>query len=275
MNTTIAVLLTVFNRRSVTLNGLRTLFAAVNQMPKSYMFDVYMVDDGSTDGTSEVVAERFPQVNITKGNGGLYWGGGMNIAWKAASKKNDYDYYLWMNDDAELYPNSILSLFKVIEEKGKASLVSGVFEDVNHKISYGGKTANKRLLPPGSSEDIVYMNGNLVLIPQIIFKSIGYIDNWFVHGGGDYDYGLRAKKAGFSIKLTNEIVGMTSRHDHKSCYDRNIPLKERIKILYNKKNNPFIASRLYLRHMGFRSAISVFLRRNVKVLFPGSFHSGV
>lgn len=264
----IAVILTVRNRKEVTLQGLRSFEKSIELLKNHCRFDIYMTDDGSSDGTSEAVSKEFPHITILQGNGNLYWGGGMNMAWKAASKKMDYNYYIWLNDDADLYPNSIPSLFEAIKGIDKTYLVSGVFEDENHNISYGGKAANKRLLPPGSSDDIVYMNGNLVLIPQTIFKSLGYIDDWFVHGGGDYDYGLRAKKAGFEIKLTDQIVGMTSRHDQKSCYDKTIPLKERLKILYNKKNNPIIAFRLYFRHIGFYEAIRIFCSRNLRTIFP-------
>ena len=54
----IAVLLTVYNRKEVTLKGLRSLYNAIaflkNLHPKKdYCFDVYMTDDGCTDGTGD------------------------------------------------------------------------------------------------------------------------------------------------------------------------------------------------------------------------------
>ena len=49
-----AVLLTVFNRREMTLVSLRTLYAAIDRLGPGYAFDVYLVDDGSTDGSGEL-----------------------------------------------------------------------------------------------------------------------------------------------------------------------------------------------------------------------------
>ncbi len=265
---TSAVLVTVFNRKQVTLRGLETLYFAIGKMHKSSQFDIYVVDDGCTDGTGEAIRERFPKVKIIESNGGLFWGGGMNLAWRTAASMKDYDYYLWLNDDAELYPNAIQLLYDISNQEGENVLVSGVFEDLNHKISYGGKAMNKKLLPPGTSEEIIFMNGNLVLIPKRIFKKLGYLDDKFIHGGGDYDYGLRAREAGFNIKLTNEIVGKTSRHDEKAHYRNDISLIKRIKLLYCKKNNPYTASKLYYRHFGLRNAIQVFFRRNMRTFFP-------
>lgn len=67
---TIAVLLTVFNRKDKTLKCLQHLF---NQLPiEGYSIDVYLTDDGCTDGTPEAVKEQYPQVNIIHGDGNLF-----------------------------------------------------------------------------------------------------------------------------------------------------------------------------------------------------------
>lgn len=261
----IAVLATVFNRKDVTLRGLQSFYTSVSEMPDSYHFEIYLVDDGCTDGTGDAVMASYPEVNVIKSKGGLYWGGGMNEAWKAASKEYDYDYYIWLNDDAELYPSALKSIFEV---KDNDVIVSGVFEDNEHHISYGGKTEKKVLLPPGSKEEVFYMNGNLVLIPRKIFNKLGYIDSWFIHGGGDYDYGMRAKENEFRIVLTNDFVGMTDRHDEKSFYNKNYPLFKRMKMLYSKKNNPAIAFKLYYKHRSLIEAIKIFALRNIKTIFP-------
>ena len=42
--------------------------------------------------------ERHPDVRLLRGNGQLYWNGGMRRAFGEAMAA-DYDYYLWMNDD--------------------------------------------------------------------------------------------------------------------------------------------------------------------------------
>lgn len=269
----VAVLLTVYNRKEVTLRGLRSLYVAIEHFSQDYVFDIYMVDDGCTDGTSEAVAVAFPQIHIIKGNGSLYWGGGMNLAWETASKEKDYDYYLWFNDDAELYPNAIDSLFVIEHKEKNITLVCGVFEDENHNVSYGGKDKNTRLLPLNSNEDVYYMNGNLVLIPNVIFKTVGNIDKLFIHGHGDYDYGLRALKKGYLIRLTGIYIGMTSRHDidSRKIYDKNISLIERLVLLYSPKYNPLISFRFHLRHRGLLYAIIKFLRKNIATIFPSLY----
>ena len=71
--------------------------------------NVYLVDDGSTDGTSEAVKKNFPQVNIIKGDGTLFWNGGMRVAFSKAME-SEHDYYLWLNDDTILnFPLFVIS----------------------------------------------------------------------------------------------------------------------------------------------------------------------
>lgn len=75
MNKRIAVLLTVFNRRETTLTCLESLFSG--SVPEGYSIEVYLTDDGCTDGTTDAVRERFPDVRIVAGDGSLYWNRGM------------------------------------------------------------------------------------------------------------------------------------------------------------------------------------------------------
>lgn len=75
---TIAALLTVYNRKEKTLACLRELFA--QNIPDNYILNVYLTDDGCTDGTPEAIAIEFPSVHIIKGDGSLFWNRGMYAA---------------------------------------------------------------------------------------------------------------------------------------------------------------------------------------------------
>ena len=81
----IAVLLTCHNRSEKTTACLHSLFQCY--LPSDFVLDVFLVDDGSTDGTAELVTEKFPKVIIIHGDGNLFWNRGMHLAWSYASKK--------------------------------------------------------------------------------------------------------------------------------------------------------------------------------------------
>jgi len=73
--TTIAVLLTCLNRKHKTFACLETLFSQV--LPANVDISAYIVDDASTDGTSDAVRQTYPQVKIFSGDGNLFGNGGM------------------------------------------------------------------------------------------------------------------------------------------------------------------------------------------------------
>lgn len=89
----IAVLLTCFNRVLKTINCLEALYAQQG-LNIRFVVEIFLVDDGSTDGTSEAVSNKFPEVIIIKGNGSLFWNKGMHLAWETASMRQKYDFYL-------------------------------------------------------------------------------------------------------------------------------------------------------------------------------------
>lgn len=267
-----AVLLTVFNRKETTLHGLYSLYKAIKTLGGGYEFDIYMTDDGCTDGTSDAVRKEFPDIHIVKGNGSLYWGGGMRKAWQTAIDSGiNYDYFLWYNDDNELYDNALLFMFEAIEHEGPNCIITGAFQDHEGNPSYGGKTGDGRLLAPnGSFQDVVLMNGNLVLIPLKVFSVIGMIDGIFKHGLGDYDYGLSAMNSNFKVKLTAYAVGVCDRHDEliPCFFSVKYPLFRRLRLLYSPKYCIFSYLVYFMRHEGLFYAIKDFCVRNYFTLFP-------
>jgi len=101
-------LLTCFNRKDITLSCLESIYA--QSLVKDLELSIYLVDDGSSDGTYEAVTKKFPDVKVLKGDGCLYWNGGMNMAWSAAYDAG-FDYYLWVNDDVALQPDAFKLMF--------------------------------------------------------------------------------------------------------------------------------------------------------------------
>jgi GT2 family glycosyltransferase len=165
----IAVLLTCHNRKKKTITCLDSLFNA--DLPFNYSLKVFLVDDGSIDGTSQAIKDRFSEVNIIQGNGALYWNRGMHLAWETAYGVKEYDYYLWLNDDVIIDNNGLTTIINDAKEKPD-SVICGVMQSAVKKdtITYGGKNTEGKLLEPtGEPHLCQYINGNMVLIPNSIF----------------------------------------------------------------------------------------------------------
>lgn len=265
----IAVLLTVHNRKEKTLECLSCLFS--QNIPEGYSFDVYLTDDGCTDGTSEAIREQFPSVNIVQGDGNLYWNRGMYVAWEAASKAKDYDYYLWLNDDTFVYTNMMGVLIEASETKNDEAIIVGATQNAAHtQITYGGRVNNGIPQPNGQLIKVDHFNGNIVLIPQSVFKKLGNLDWYFTHSKGDFDYGMRAKAQGIKMYQAGEILGECELHERidKWC-NPEVPFKERWRAMWRPNGMPpHETFHLEKRHMGLMTASFHYMTIILRCIFP-------
>tara|TARA_R110002074_G_scaffold352155_1_gene523374 strand:- start:8087 stop:8848 length:762 start_codon:yes stop_codon:yes gene_type:complete len=203
---------------------------------------VYLVDDGSEDGTGEAVRFEFPSVNVIQGDGSLFWGGGMRRAFSEAQKIN-YDFYIWLNDDVELDSTAITNVISnyeriLAETKILPIVVGATFDPDLGKTSYGGRMSqilrplNFKLIDPDETQSIPCdtMNGNFVLISREVAERGGNLDARFVQQLGDFDYGLRAKRAGISIWVAPGYVGRCKATHRTAVWkDGRVSFSQRLK----------------------------------------------
>lgn len=266
---TVAVLLTVFNRKNKTLECLKRLYT---QLPiQGYQVEVYLTDDGCTDGTPEAVVSQYPEVHIIHGDGNLYWNRGMYTAWQEAAKK-DYDFYLWLNDDTYVCSNMLTSLLDAsLTKKNKAIIVGVTQSSVTHTTTYGGRLANGKIPEPnGELIRIHHFNGNIVLIPKYVYNILGNLDYNFTHSKGDFDYGLRANKKGIEMYQVGSFLGECELHEtlDKWC-NPDVPLVQRWRMLYRPNGMP-PKETFYLerRHIGIFPALFHYITIHIRCLFP-------
>ena len=267
-----AILLTVHNRRETTLRCLESVYR--QPLPEGNSIEVFLTDDGCTDGTGDAIREKFPQVNIIVGDGNLYWNRGMIAAWNAAAKKDKYDYFLWLNDDVILKDDAIKRLLECGEKtEGKSCIVGSCHAVGNENVyTYGGNKNNMVKLYPYDSEirPCKTFSGNIVLVPYKVYEKLGTHDPYFTHTLSDYDYGYRATEAGFINYIAPGYYGECNRHERLSKWmDPKIPFKERWKDFHSPLNVPPRENFYYrMRHSGIISAIGHFISPYLHLLFP-------
>jgi GT2 family glycosyltransferase len=273
----IAVLITCHNRQNTTLASLGSLFR--QELPKNIIFEVYLVDDGSTDGTGDAVKKQFPSVHVIKGNGNLYWGGGMRLAWSAAMKE-DRDFYLWLNDDTTLILNAMATLLATYAEVRKSDTSCGIIvgsacDPDTGQMTYGGyKDINElsAVIPTDHPQPCTCSNGNVVLIDKVVVAAVGNLSQEFQHTSADLDYGLRAKQKGFSLWVAPGYQGYCKKNSCATWCDPNKPLTARWKALHGPKGQPPHEKVVFARrHLSFWPLVLVKLY--LKALFPRQWKS--
>ena len=273
----IAVLLTCHNRVEKTLSFLRSLVEV--KRPEGCGLEVFLTDDGSTDGTGDRVralGNTMPtglSVAVVEGSGNDFWCGGMRRAWRAAveSGKN-YDFFLWANDDVELYPDALTELLEIAKSQNQAGLgvVCGCFCDPDTgEFTYGGRDEKRLLLPDGTPQKCRYIHGNTVLVPKSTYERIGMFDDRWTHGFGDTDYGLMCIKAGLSCLTTTKYIGTCRQHAIKApWFSSEVPFRCRWELMWKPVGGSFREFVIFRRkHYPYRWPLDA-VKFFVQVLFP-------
>jgi GT2 family glycosyltransferase len=199
----------VHNRRETTVQCLTSL-ARIDK--NGLDIHIIIVDDGSTDGTSEAIQKKFPDVQIVQGDGTLFYSGGINRGISAALGRNP-DYVLAINDDAIFHEQFLQRLIKTAEDNPHSvvgallllwNVPNTVFQvDFKWKTSIGGwfQPENTTAFDfPKTAFEVEGMAGNCVLFPVEAIKECGLLDEKrFPHNWADIQYIVRMKKAGWQL----------------------------------------------------------------------------
>jgi GT2 family glycosyltransferase len=198
----------VHNRREITLQCLRSLSRVdCNGLD----LHINVVDDGSTDGTSQAIRDRFPEVNLIEGDGNLWYTAGTNLGIKAALA-NSPDYILCFNDDSIFDEHAIKRLVDCAERNPNA-VIGGLLLlwDTPHRVFQvaphwntmrgGWQHLQEQTVwtVPENEWPVEMIVGNCVLYPSQIFDRFGFPDPEISAQYGDAEFTTRVRKAGWRL----------------------------------------------------------------------------
>ncbi len=218
----LSVIIPVFNGIGFTQKCLPVLKDRISKIKnEKYKVTFVIVDDGSTDGTSQWVEEHYPEVYLLKGNGNLWWSGGINKGITFALDELLSDYILWWNNDILPHENYFVNLFDILKRQSVNVIVgSKVFvlnKDIiwgmggkfdafsGSRFMYGERSADtERYLRPF---EVDWFPGMGTVFHRSVFEKIGLLDEkLFPQYHGDSDFTYRAKKAGFTLIAFPDLV---------------------------------------------------------------------
>lgn len=209
-NLRVEIVTPVHNRKELTLQFLRS----ISRLDDAGMdIGVVIVDDGSTDGTSDAIRQRFPDVDVVQGTGDLWFTEGTNVAIRRALEK-DPDYILACNDDQVFDAGSVRRMVETAE-KHPRSIVGSLLLlwDTPHLLFQVSPQWNTLLggwrhwyqqsvwTIPENPWKVDLIVGNCVLFPVDALRTSGLMRSDRYPNFGDAEITPRLKREGWELLI--------------------------------------------------------------------------
>jgi GT2 family glycosyltransferase len=202
----IYIILPVHNRMDITQKFINYL-----NLQSYKKFHLILIDDGSADGTSEAVRNTISELTIIRGNGNLWWAGGLQegFNWIKNHVKNPQDLILIINDDTFFKEDFLKNGVKLISKNPSSiicaerySLETKNILDKGVKVNWWNFSFN----PMPNPEEINCLSTNgIILTVGDFLKTGGFIPEKLPHYASDYEFTIRANRLGLKLKTFPEF----------------------------------------------------------------------
>lgn len=198
-----------WNHKEMTIECIESLLAS-----RYLNMRLVVVDNGSTDGTSDVLSERFSEIEILRSSTNLGIAGGYNMGLKHAFN-NGAEYILIANNDIIVDQMMLSNLVKALESiPGSGIAMPKIYHYFGDQTRLWCTGAYWRRFPPSVKmmgvnakdsgrfskfREIEYAPSCCLLIRREVLEIVGYFDTGYFFYYDDWDFSVRTRKAGFSI----------------------------------------------------------------------------
>ena len=206
---------------------LRQSLKGIMQANLDLEYEIIVVDNASSDGSAEMVADEFSQVRLirTKKNNGC--AAGNNLGIRVAQGR----YILLLNPDVVVFPKTIEKMYEFMENHLRAAVAGPKLVNANGTIQYTsyrfhnfltplyrrtflgklpfGKRELRRFLMQDwdhqTNREVDWLQGSCLMVRRSAIDEIGLIDERFFMYFEDTDWCRRFKKSGWQIYYLADV----------------------------------------------------------------------
>ena len=212
--------------------------------------EIIIPDNGSTDGSVDLVKKKFPGVHLIENGKNLGYGGGNNPGIRASRGA----YVMILNNDTRLDPDCIEELRRSIEKDRRLGACAAkiLLEERDRRIDAAGivvcpdglsigRGRLEREDHYGEETEVFFSSGCASLFRREMLEDVGLYDEDFFAYAEDTDLGWRARLAGWRCIYTPRAVVYHHHSASSGAYSQmKAYLVERNRIWVAIKNFPIL-----------------------------------
>ncbi len=243
MKEPVYIITPVYNRQATTVSYLQHL----SQNGDLRRYHTVIIDDSSTDGTSDAIRTHYPDVTILEGTGDLWWTGAVAMGMEYAAQQGAV-FFIWLNDDCLPNPGTLAGLVDFMRQHPGAIAAPTCYAIMNDTLVAQHNGSQKRqgcAAQLGEILEVDGMSGWCVGIPLSVFQAIGVPDaRRFPHYSGDDTYIFRAYRAGFKAYLIGNFTANLIGPVHEGLgidkyFSAKLPAHKTFQALFWSKKSPY------------------------------------
>lgn len=265
MTTEVSVIIVSYNTRDLLRDCLTSVYRS-----ERVRLEVFVVDNGSSDGSAAMVAADFPSVQLAQQTQNRGFAAAANVA----IRRGRGDPVLLLNPDATVRPDTIASLATVLDAHPRAAAVGprilnpdGTlqscgyrFPSLTHEVRQS-RHVNKALsvvlgpLPvnrvPVEPSEVDWCDGACLMIRRAALDSVGLLDEQFFLYAEELDWCFNARRAGWSIFAAPDVFAVHHRGQSSAgAKAETTALLVETRLRYYRKNHGLAAALVAAGVMG-------------------------
>jgi GT2 family glycosyltransferase len=199
----------------------QTCLAVRSVQTSSVVSRVWIVDNGSADGSLQRFRAALPDTDVLDAGENRGFSGGCNLGIRAALDAGA-DLVLLLNSDAVIAPDALEKMLVAARSNPRAGILAPVTlsrEEPDRVASAGirfslatgrmrhiaaGRTVS--LLPHARPHTVDAVSGCAMLVKREVFEKAGLLDEAFFFTFEDIEFCLRARTSGFDILCITEAI---------------------------------------------------------------------
>ncbi|MDW7726676.1 MAG: glycosyltransferase family 2 protein [Candidatus Methanoperedens sp.] len=226
-------------------------------------YEVIVIDDGSTDNSTEIIRKEFSDTTILQDDGNLWWAGALHEGIEYVLKKaQPNDYVLILNNDL-VFDENYIEILVESGERNQGVVIGSLCKDqetgaiVDSGVEIDWRNLKFDLIEVVDDgddfvRDVDVLSTRGILIPVNVILDIGnFIPDKLRHYLSDYEYTIRMKKHGYTLLTSKKAIAFLNSEvtGFHLNWDGKYTLKDIYWAIFSVKSSSNLIAWLYFVHL--------------------------